>query len=432
MTQFQREQCGRLRIHVLPTSQFKTFALSLYIGIPLAEQTVTNFALLPFVLRRGTVRYPETKALRERLDELYGAGFGFDIYKRGNNQIVQFRMDTIQDQFVKNGTSSLLEQSLQYLGEVLTSPITENGAFRQKYLNAEKQTLLTRQQAIVNDKIRYAAERCIAEMFRDDPYRLHALGQRAEVESIDASSLFAFYKEMLQNASMDLYVSGQTSMEQVKPLVEKYLDLPGQPILYKPNKIAKTARTQVQHITEKMDINQGKLNLGLRTGVMYQSSDYATALVFNGILGAYPHSKLFMNVREKASLAYYVSSRLEGHKGFMTIQSGIQFDNAEQAIVIIQQQLEAIRNGEISDLEWNQTLSMLTNQLRETEDAAFDMISFDFNNILSGSNRTVASFIQEIENVRVEDVKRFAHQVELDTVYFLRDNEGGDHQHEAE
>ena len=76
-SQFERGRIGRLRLHVLPTKRFKTYAIALYAGVPLSEDTVTQTALVPFVLRRGTASTPETRAFRERLDDMYGAGFGF-------------------------------------------------------------------------------------------------------------------------------------------------------------------------------------------------------------------------------------------------------------------------------------------------------------------------------------------------------------------
>ncbi len=147
----------------------------------MAEDTVTATALTPFVLRRGTSSTPETIAFRERLDNMYGAGFGFDIYKRGDSQIVQFRLDVIHDQFVSS-SASLLQSALQLLGEVLTSPAQDSqGALRAKYVAAEKTTLKQRLEAIINDKIRYAAERCVEEMCADEPFRFHALGQISDL-----------------------------------------------------------------------------------------------------------------------------------------------------------------------------------------------------------------------------------------------------------
>jgi len=418
--QFQRGVWGRLRLHVLPTKRFKTFALSLFAGVPLSEDRVTSVALTPFVLRRGTQSYPETIAFRERLDDLYGAGFGFDLYKRGDHQIVQFRLDIINDRFV-SVTDSLLGEALSFLGEVLTAPALAEGKFRGKYVEAEKTTVSKRIDSIINDKIRYAAERCVEEMCKDEPYRLPALGSKEQLAEMNADKLYEAYRQWLQEASLDLYVSGDTTLEEVQAWVAKSFALPeGQPSSYTAPKL-RAARPDVQTIVEKLDVGQGKLNMGLRVGATYGSDQYAALLVYNGLLGGFPHSKLFVNVREKASLAYYASSRLDGHKGILTLQSGVEIANYERAVKIIREQIEAMKAGDFAMDDLKRTQAMIINQLRELQDSAFERISFDFSNVLSGVERTGDSFIAEIQAVTPEMVKDVAQSVELDTIYFLRD-----------
>jgi predicted Zn-dependent peptidase len=130
-------------------------------------------------------------------------------------------------------------------------------------------------------------------------------------------------------------------------------------------------------------------------------------------------------VRERASLAYYAASRLDGHKGIITVQSGIEIDNYERAVDIIEKQLEAMRAGEISELEMSQTKAMIANHLREMNDNAYEMIAFDFNNVLSGKERTADSLLEELNRVKVDDIVSFAQSVQLDTIYFLRDRREG-------
>ncbi|MNB64108.1 Antilisterial bacteriocin subtilosin biosynthesis protein AlbE [compost metagenome] len=415
---FHHSDAGGIRIHVLPTKTFKTYAVSLYAGIPLAEETVTPTALVPFVLRRGTVSYPETTRFRERLEELYGAGFGFDVYKRGDYQIVQFRMDTINDSFVST-QENLLEQSFAFLGEVLTKPALENGSFRSSYVHTERETVRKKLESIVNDKIRYAAERCMEEMCRNEPYRLNALGQRKDLDSITTDSLYKTYQSWLNNAILDLYVVGDTTPEEVEQLVARYFGLGSRKDApYQSHFTPKTV-SEVKTIEEVMEVGQGKLNMGLRTSITYGDDSYAHMLMYNGILGGYPHSKLFVNVREKESLAYYASSRYDGHKGIATIQSGIEIPNYAKAVDIIRKQLEDIKDGQISDLELSQTKAMIRNLLSEIQDSAFEMISYDFNRQLSGKDRSTDELMRQIEATGAEDVKRAAETVQLDTIYFL-------------
>lgn len=422
-TDFERGAVGKVRLHVLPTDRFKTYAISAYIGTPLTESTVTPVALVPFVLRRGTESLPETKQFRERLDELYGAGYGFDVYKRGDYQMIQYRMDIIEDQFVQE-SRSLLKEGLKFMGEALTAPALENGAFLPKYVDAEKDTLKKRLEAIINDKVRYAAERCMEEMCRNEPYRLHPLGKIDALAEITPQSLYDQYNSWLDSSPIDIYVVGNTTLEEVKDLVEETFRLnKTERESYKPTAVGYEPE-EVRTVVERLDVSQGKLNMGLRTGITYADADYASALVYNGILGAFPHSKLFVNVREKESLAYYAASRLDGHKGIMTIQSGIEIDNYEKAVEIIRQQLSAVEQGDISDLELNQTKAMITNQLREIQDSAFEMIAFDFNSILSGKERSVPELIDAVKSAGKEEVQQVARKVKLDTVYFLRDRKG--------
>lgn len=420
MTLFERGQVGPIRLHVLPTKRFKTFAISLFAGTPLRESTVTNTALIPFVLRRGTASTPETKAFRERLDDLYGAGFGFDVYKRGDSQIVQFRMDVINDQFVSSDTP-LLADSLKFLGEVVTKPYTEDGVFMRKYVDAEKQTLTKRLESIVNDKIRYAAERCLEVMCANEPYRLHPLGSIADIEGITPESLYSQYEQWLKEAALDLYVVGDTSLDEVSVLVRQSFRLKGGAPASYTTPVITDADIEVKTVVERMDVNQGKLNLGLRTGIRYSDDDYAVILMYNGILGGYPHSKLFLNVREKESLAYYAASRLDGHKGICTIQSGIEIANYERAVTIIQEQLDSMKKGELSELEMNQTKAMISNHLRELQDTAYEMIAYDFNAVLSGKDRSAQQLLDQVQAVTPADIVRVADQVQLDTIYYLRD-----------
>lgn len=417
--QFERGQWSRLRIHVLPTKRFKTVSLFLFAGLPLHQNNNTRNALLPFVMRRGTVNTPTTRAFRERLDDMYGAGFGFDVVKRGDSQLLQFRIDIINDRFVST-TNNLLEEGVQLLGEIVTQPALENDQFVAQYVESEKENVRKRLESLQNDKIRYAATRCIAEMCQGTPYALNPLGQLEDLQSINAESLTAAHRYFLQEAALDLYVVGDTCLDELLPLVKRAFCLPfGDVTSYAPIERF-TRQGEVRVVEEQLDVLQGKLNLGLRLHKVNNEKSYAATLMYNGILGGYPHSKLFVNVREKASLAYYASSRFDSQKGIGTIQSGIEIANFDKAKTIIEQQLQAMREGDISELEMLQTKAMIRNDIVEMRDSAGEIVSYDFNHIFSGQSLTMDQLLAQLESITKEDIVEVAQQVELDTVYFLR------------
>nr|WP_258567764.1 pitrilysin family protein [Paenactinomyces guangxiensis] len=262
-------------------------------------------------------------------------------------------------------------------------------------------------------------------MCEGEPFALFNHGRLEDIPAIDPKNLYTYYQEVMETAPIDFYCVGNVSVEEVVALLTKHFrtesagnrkNIPVAPVT--------RSVQEVKVVIDRLNVKQGKLNMGCRTQISFQDPDYPALLMYNGILGGFPHSKLFMNVREKASLAYYASSRLESHKGLLTIQSGIEIGNYDQAVDIIKQQLEAMRNGEISDKELEQTKATLSNQFREQQDRPFDLVNFHYHSVLSGTERRLDQLLEQINQVGKEDIQKVAEKVQLDTIYFLRDQGG--------
>ena len=182
-------------------------------------------------------------------------------------------------------------------------------------------------------------------------------------------------------------------------------------------------KEEVQEIKEAQDVKQGKLNIGYRTNVYFGDEDYYALQVFNGIYGGFSHSKLFINVREKASLAYYVASRLESHKGLMFVMSGIDNKNYEQAVSIIKEQMKAMGAGDFSEEEMSQTKAVIKNQYLETIDTARGTVEIMYHNIVAGKKISFEDLISKIDIVTKDEIMKVAEKIELDTIYFLTEGE---------
>ncbi|MXQ52282.1 EF-P 5-aminopentanol modification-associated protein YfmF [Shimazuella alba] len=422
---FQTVSLGNIRLHLCPSDKFKTTTLSAFITNPLQAETVTKNALLPNVLVRGTNTYQTTVALRQKLNELYGAGSFGDVFKRGERQVIQFGMDLANETYLQNAPS-LLEEGIQLFCEIILDPFVENNQFYTSFVEAEKKNLKQKIDSLQDDKIRYAAERCVQTMCEGEPYSLFNYGNANDIQAIDAKSLYSYYREVLEKAPIDLYCVGDVEVEEVTNLFAKYFDSKMQNAVREEVPFAAVSHKvdKVKMVVDRLDVNQGKLNMGCRTQISIRDEKYPALMMYNGILGGFAHSKLFMNVREKESLAYYCSSGIESHKGLLFIQSGIEEQNLDRAVDIIKQQLTAMRNGEISDQELEQTKATLSNQLREGQDRAFELIGFHFQSVLSGKPRSLEDLLQKINAITKEDVQEVAQLVELDTIYSLRGQEG--------
>lgn len=422
---FETVDVGNLRVHVCSTDKFKTNLMVAMVQQELSPKTVTRHALLSSVLQRGTQAHPSTVQLKRKLDELYGANLFGDVFKRGERHILQVGLDLPDEAFLSEA-GSLLEKGVAFLGELLYRPVTEGEAFREDYVRAEKKNLKQKMESLMDDKIRFAALRCIEEMCKGEPYALYNHGRLQDLDAIDPQNLFTYYQELMESRPIDLYFVGNLSADRVAGLVENHFSTGGGHREELPPNQVKFFDGEVREVVDRLDVNQGKLNMGCRTGVTYIDDDYAALQMYNGILGGFPHSKLFINVREKASLAYYAASRIESHKGILTVQSGIEIGNYQKAVDIIHDQFDQMKQGAFTDSELAQTRAMLINQLKERQDRPFDLIDAHYHGIVGGRKRPLDQMIEEIGNVTREEIITVAQKMTLDTIYFLRDQKGGE------
>jgi predicted Zn-dependent peptidase len=424
--QFETVSIGDVRVHVCSSEKFKTTALLAFIAQELKPEYVTKTALLPSVLQRGTASYPTTIELRRKLDSFYGATLFGDVFKRGERHLIQIGMEIANERYLSE-KKSLLDEGINLFSEALFSPHLEQGGFKASYVEAEKKNLKQKIESLQDDKIRYASQRMVEEMCKGEPYALFNHGRIEDLPQIDAQNLYTYYQEVIQTCPIDIYCVGNVSADDVVKRLERNIGdslRQRRKTLAVPSAVHSAARKE-KTVIDRLNVKQGKLNLGCRTNVTIQDDDYPALMMYNGIFGGFPHSKLFLNVREKASLAYYCSSRLESHKGLLIIQSGIEISNFEKAVDIIKKQLAAMQQGDISDKELDQTKATLSNQLKEQQDRSFELIHFHFNqSVLSGRERTLEALLHDLEQVRKEDITRVAEKIQLETIYFLRDQEG--------
>lgn len=412
------------KLHVVKTEKYKTNTFVWKMKSPLNREDVTLRALLPYVLQSNSKAYPSSTELRTYLDELYGASLYVDLAKKGEYHVISFSMEIANEKFLSDQTP-LLRKALEFLSEILTNPNVNNNAFDKETVEKEKRTLKQRIQSIYDDKMKYSNSRLVEEMCKGERYALQVHGTMDEVEKISAESLYSYFKKAFAEDELDLYVIGDVSEEEVTAIANERLQFEERAPV-KIDKETESIQRDVQKINEVQDVKQGKLNIGFRTNVVYGDEDYFALQVMNGIYGGFSHSKLFINVREKASLAYYAASRLESHKGLMMVMSGIDHKNYDQAVTIINEQMSAMKNGDFTEQELTQTKAVIRNQLLETIDTARGIVEVLYHNVVAHTDITLDNWLEEMDKVTKEDIVKVSSKVELDTIYFLTGSEANE------
>ena len=423
MSYISKELKQGIKLHCIDTKKFKTNLFAFFITIPLSENTVTKNALIPALLRQGTANLKTQEEINIKLEELYGATFDCGIDKIGDNLVLKFYMETLNDEYVPT-KENLLEQATNLLFDLILNPYIENDGFKEEYLSTEKENMKTLINSKIDNKDRYAFNRCIEEMYKDKPYGLYKYGTIEDLEKIGPKDLYEQYINVINNYKMDIFISGNIEPISVFELISrneninKLQDREGKYILNNEQTEVKE-ETEITTLEEKMDVTQGKLILGLDIFNNEIGTKYITK-IYNVILGESATSKLFQNVREKASLAYTTRSNYVYQKNNIFIRCGIEIPNYEKAVEIIKEQLEDMKNGNFTDEDLVNAKKYMVSGLETLQDEQDSEITYYLGQELSGTLVTFQEYMDKINAVTKEQVQNIANQIKINTIYFLR------------
>ncbi len=415
-------QLNGLNVTLIKTDKFKTTDLVINFKQLLDEKSVTRRALIPHVLKSATKNYQNKKAINQKLEQLYGASLGISVNKQGLLHILSFRMSIINDKFLlKNET--LLDMAIAFFNEVIFQPLQEGDGFSERVVIEEKRLLKEQFTALYDDKIRYSYHRLIEEMCKTEKYRIKSIGRVEDLEKITPKNLYDSYQKMLTDDTADLLVIGDIDIERLKGLIEKYFVFDEREVISKVvDKETKTIR-EVAEIIEVKEISQAKLNLGFRTNVTGVDDDYYALLLMNALLGVYPSSLLFKNVREKASLCYYIASNIDKGKGLLIIYAGINHNDYQKAYDIIIEQIAKLQKGEFTEALIEMTRKALINDILQISDNPIAFLSTEYSHLLYQDAFDVKNEIERINQVTKEDISNVAKKLQEDTIFLLTNEE---------
>ena len=412
-------------LRCIHTTKFKSAYLSVTLMTGLSEQTAGVNALIPYVLRRGTAAHPDMQSLSAALDDLYGGAIEPAVRKKGETQCLGFVASFLDDAYTLKG-ETILDSAAALLGELLLAPCTENGVFTKEYVDGEKSNLINRIRGRVNDKRTYATYRIIEEMCAGEAYGVDKLGGETAVAAITPESLWQQYRSLLENAGVEIYYCGSSDFATVRAALEQaFSALPVNPDREEPDcEVRIHAAPEPIVIEEAMDVTQGKLAMGFRTGgISVWEREFPAMLLCNSVFGGSTLSKLFMNVREKLSLCYYASSAFDRLKGVVLVSSGIEFDKYQQARDEIFAQLEAVKRGELEQWELEGSRRTLMGAYRSMLDEQGSLEEFWLGQTVAGLEFGPDEVAERVAAVTTEEVAAAANALELDTVYFLKGKE---------
>ena len=411
-----------IKAHFIKTDLFKTNLIYVMLTTKLERETVTKNALIPFLLRRGTNNLKTQSELNKKFEEMYGATFDCGIDKIGDNQALKFFIETINDKYTLS-QENLLEESLDVLFDIVFNPLMKDGKFNEEYLKIEKENLKKVIEAKIDNKALYALDRCIENMYEDKGFGLYKYGYLEDVDKIDNSSISSQYKTFINNAKIDIFISGNFDELKIQKFIENKLNniSPRKEDIIINNFSTENKQKveNVKEIQEEMNITQGKLVIGL--DVLNPNKDIQNAVtIYNAILGGSANSFLFQNVREKAGLAYTARSNYNKMKSNIFISCGIEIPNYEKAVNIIKEQLENLKTGNFSEDDLLNAKRFIIAGIKTIEAEQDTEIVFYIGQEIAKQRVSIDEYITSIEGITREDVIEAAQNIQINTIFFLK------------
>lgn len=436
MSEKQFEIKRGIKIHLIKNDIFKTNLISVMLTVPIKRETVTLNALVPFLLKRGTMNLKEQGEIGKKLEEMYGASYDCGIDKIGDNQALKFYIETINDNYALK-PENLMKQAIDLLLEIVFNPLMSDGKFKSEFLDVEKDNLRKIIEAKKDNKDFYAFNNCIENMYGEIGFGLYKYGYSEDIDSITIESISEYYKKLVNEGKIDIYISGNFEDEEIESIVleneniKKLNDREENFIINNSSTESKEIVENIKEIKEKMNITQGKLVIGLDVLLNKKDMQYA-GIVYNSILGDGASSFLFQNVREKAGLAYTAKSQFNRMKSNIFIRCGIEIKNYDKAIKIIKEQLENIKNGSFSDEDLKNAKMYIISGIKGIETEQDTEIVFYIGQEMSRIRNTIEEYIEKINNITREDIIEIAENVQINTIYFLTGEETDEESEESE
>lgn len=393
--------------------KFKSIFVSVNFIRKLNREETGKNALLASILKKGTNKLKSEKELELELSRLYYSTIDVNVDKIGGLYNVEFGAEFINKKYIDE---DVMEKVINILYDVIYNPYMQNGTFSKEIFNSEKAALIEKINQEKNDKRRWALRRLEEEMHSDNDYGVSTLGDIKRISEETLESLFQYYKEFLQTSEVKIVVTGNLSgYDNIKEILEdKFIKNTNTATALEINN-----RNELRKVEDYEELNQSVLCFGLN--IKNTSKEKMPIIsVYNSILGGTPASKLFQNVREKESLAYFAKSQYMKYINAIYIYSGINLDKVGKATEVIQKQLKDIEDGNISEEELDTAKKNIILTYKSISDSkvVYNRIILS-NELYYGTKFDINKFIQEIENVTIEDIKEIAKNIEINTIYLL-------------
>ena len=411
-------------VYKINNKKFKSIYFSVNFTMPVNKKQISENSLLSAILGKSCDKYKTQKEMQKYLYSLYGANFDVGIERFGDLYNIEFRCECINKEFLP-GKEDVVNEVLEFLYNIIYKPDIKNNTFNKEIIQREKEFVLNKIREVKDDKLRYGVRKMEELMCKNEPFSIYVYGDEEDILKITEEDLYKRYTEVINNSAITVIVSGNLSgYDDIETRINNIFgnkltsNLDYKELIYD-----KKEKHQKEEIIESQETTQSVLTYGLRINNI-NSNDFYKLSVYNALLGGTPSSKLFQNFREKESLAYTVRSRYYRFKDIIIIYAGIQKENYEKAKKVLENEINLIKEGKVTDEEFNASKQSIISSLKEWNDSKIALSKMFISNMFATKSNTLKleDMINNMNKVTKQDVIDIAKNIAIEKIFFL----GGD------
>ncbi|HSX58214.1 MAG TPA: pitrilysin family protein [Candidatus Saccharimonadales bacterium] len=306
--------------------------------------------------------------------------------------------------FYIKAASSHLELVTEVLSDMLL-----NSKFDQEEIDRERNVIGEELRMYLDTPMRYVGDIYEELLYGDQPLGWDTVGTLKSLQNIQRDDFLSYNSKYYLGPNMIFVVGGDVTADKGKALAEKYFA----PLPKKPSPAFNKAKFDQKKPAIKLfykDSEQAHLALGVRSLPLGNPERYKIA-VLNSILGSSMSSRLFIQLRERRGLAYYVRSGSEEYHdaGSFSAQAGVEPKNINEAIKVLLAEFGKITQEKVSEAELKKAKDSLTGRLiLELEDSRDVSTMVGLQELLEDKIRTPEEIIAKVNQVTSEEITDIA------------------------
>lgn len=404
-------------LNVLETTKFKTTRVEITFANKLTKEFSTKRALLPYLLKAITTKYPTRSKLQIAQEDMYSASFGTGIKKVGLTQIITFDLSIINNKYTFSNEDLFLE-GIDFLKEIIFNPL-----FKEEVFKEEKRLLEEYFQSIYANKMRYSVKEALNNMYQGEDYNIDAYGDEEALKTLTLNDCIEAYHDMIKNDTININIVGDVNVLDVTETINKELSFSNRSNDLVLIDDSKKEDREHQVVLESQNVNQAKLVIGYQFSAYYDTEEYYQAVVLNTLVGGGPESLLFKKIREELSLVYFIGSAYDQNKGSFVVYSGINQNHYQKVVDEIDLVLKQVEEITYDEKFLVIAKKAIVSGLLQSFDNGGSLIGRL--NSLSLFNKTLETdkLVDKINNVTKEELSNLVQLLKRDTTYLLRNDD---------